>query len=142
MAFWGNSITSGSDTIDYFVSEEIMEHSYRTRLLPLQDAYIEQVILTEGQGIWHLIFQQKVNINNYNGDNIMATNAYLNYPSGDVFIADTNNNKRIGKVNKTGMITTVAGTNSTSFAGDGYAISAAVHLSSGEIRMGLFIFQI
>lgn len=53
MAFWGNPITSGSDTIDFFISADIMEHPYRTRLLPGHDPYSEQVVLTEGQGIWY-----------------------------------------------------------------------------------------
>ena len=62
----------------------------------------------------------------YNGDNIPATSARLNYPfgvhvdaHGNVYIADTYNH-RIRKVNaKTGIITTVAGTGSKGFSGDG-----------------------
>ncbi|MFB3850990.1 MAG: fibronectin type III domain-containing protein [Acidobacteriota bacterium] len=51
----------------------------------------------------------------YNGDNILATSAYLNYPygvsidsDGNVFIADTDNS-RIRKVDNSGIITTIAG---------------------------------
>jgi len=62
----------------------------------------------------------------YNGDNIYATYARLNYPfgahvdaHGNVYIADTYNH-RIRKVNRTsGIITTVAGTGSRGFSGDG-----------------------
>ena len=62
----------------------------------------------------------------YNGDNIYATSARLNYPfgahvdsSGNVYIADTYNH-RIRKVNRTtGIITTVAGKGSKGFTGDG-----------------------
>lgn len=55
MVFWGNPITSGSHQIDYFISADVMEHPYRTRM-PVQDEpYSEQVVLMEGgQGIWYL----------------------------------------------------------------------------------------
>ncbi len=53
MAFWGNPITSGSSTIDYFISAEIMEHPFRTRMMQSDEPYSEQVLLTEGQGIWY-----------------------------------------------------------------------------------------
>lgn len=53
MAFWGNPITSGSVHIDYFVSADVMEHPYRTRLSSEQDPYSEQVVLLNGQGIWY-----------------------------------------------------------------------------------------
>ena len=62
----------------------------------------------------------------YNGDGILATSAQLLYPqgialdvSGDVYIADRFNN-RIRKVTvSTGMITTIAGTGSIGYNGDG-----------------------
>jgi len=63
----------------------------------------------------------------YSGDNGAATNAKLNSPcgmavdsSGNVFIADTFNN-RVRKVDTNGIITTVAGTNYVSlhYSGDG-----------------------
>jgi predicted O-linked N-acetylglucosamine transferase (SPINDLY family) len=53
IAFWGNPITSGSPTMDYFISSEVMEHPYRTRFPSQQDAYSEQLIFAEGQGIWY-----------------------------------------------------------------------------------------
>lgn len=53
MAFWGNPVTSASDSMDYFLSNYWMEHPFRTRM-PVQDEpYTEQVVLLEGQGIWY-----------------------------------------------------------------------------------------
>jgi streptogramin lyase len=68
----------------------------------------------------------------YNGDNIPATSARLNYPfgvhldaRGNVYIADTYNH-RIRKVNRsTGIITTVAGTGAKGFSGDGGPATSA-----------------
>jgi sugar lactone lactonase YvrE len=62
----------------------------------------------------------------YNGDGISATSAQLNNPfgitldsSGNVYIADASNN-RIRKITiSTGIITTIAGTNTAGSAGDG-----------------------
>ncbi len=62
---------------------------------------------------------------NFNGDNILATSAGL-FPYGNTAI-DTNgnlyfvdgNNNRVRKVNKAGIITTVAGNDSVGFSGDG-----------------------
>jgi hypothetical protein len=61
----------------------------------------------------------------YSGDGGMATNAALNSPSsvavdglGNFFLSDQANN-RIRKVDTNGIITTLAGTNSSGFAGDG-----------------------
>ncbi len=68
----------------------------------------------------------------YNGDNIAATSANLVSPStcavdaaGDLFIADTGNS-RIQEVNAvTHVITTVVGTGTPGFNGDGIAATAA-----------------
>ncbi len=67
----------------------------------------------------------------YNGDNIAATTAQLNLPSGvavdgsgNVYIADFGN-QRIRKVSSTGTITTIAGTGVAGFAGDNGAATAA-----------------
>ena len=61
----------------------------------------------------------------YNGDGIAATSAQLSSNwgiavdvSGNVYIADQNNN-RIRKVNTSGIITTIAGTGTAGFSGDG-----------------------
>jgi sugar lactone lactonase YvrE len=68
----------------------------------------------------------------YNGDNIPATSAQLNYPlgvgvdaAGNVYIADTDN-WRIRKVDGvTGIITTVAGNGSYGYNGDGILATSA-----------------
>ena len=67
----------------------------------------------------------------YLSDGGQATAAELNFPtgiavdgSGNVFIADQNNN-RIRKVNATGIITTFAGNGTSSFSGDGGQATAA-----------------
>jgi len=67
----------------------------------------------------------------YNGDGIAATSAQLNFPrgvavdpTGNVFIADTENN-RVREVTTDGIIHTVAGDGSTGSTGDGAAATAA-----------------
>ena len=70
--------------------------------------------------------------NGYNGDDIAATNAYLNRTrglsldgSGNVYIADTQNN-RIRKVTvSTGIITTIAGTGVDGYNGENIVPTAA-----------------
>ena len=61
----------------------------------------------------------------YSGDSSTATVAELNHPggiavdsAGCVYVADTNNN-RIRKIDRSGIITTIAGNGSKGFAGDG-----------------------
>jgi sugar lactone lactonase YvrE len=75
----------------------------------------------------------------YSGDNGLATTAILNYPLsiaidnlGNMYIADTNNN-RIRKVDAiTGVITTVAGNGTAGYSGDnGAATSANLYHPSG-----------
>jgi len=68
----------------------------------------------------------------YGGDGAAATNASLYSPRavavdnlGNLYIADTSNN-RIRKVDSTGLITTLAGTNSSGFAGDGGLATSAI----------------
>jgi YVTN family beta-propeller protein len=69
----------------------------------------------------------------YNGDNIKATKAMVCYPSGlafdsagNLYVADSYN-QRVRKISTTGTITTVAGTGSNAYNGDGGpATSAAV----------------
>ena len=70
--------------------------------------------------------------NGYNGDDIAATNAYLNRTrglsldgSGNIYIADTQNN-RIRKVTvSTGIITTIAGTGVGGYNGENIVPTAA-----------------
>ena len=74
----------------------------------------------------------------FSGDNGLAVNAMLNYPTGiavdaagNLYIAD-NSNSRVRKVNVSGTITTVAGNGNVVFAGDGgQATSAAVPTPTG-----------
>ena len=68
----------------------------------------------------------------YNGDNIPATVANLYYPhgiavdaSGNLFIADTNNNRIREVVKSTGAIITVAGTGAAGYSGDNGPATAA-----------------
>jgi YVTN family beta-propeller protein len=69
----------------------------------------------------------------YNGDNIKSTKAMVCYPSGmafdsagNLYVADSYN-QRVRKINTKGTITTVAGTGSNAYNGDGGpATSAAV----------------
>lgn len=63
--------------------------------------------------------------NGYSGDGGPATNAMLGFPqylavdsAGNLFISDNNNN-RIRKVDTNGLITTVAGTGTNGYSGDG-----------------------
>jgi uncharacterized protein (TIGR03437 family) len=67
----------------------------------------------------------------FSGDGGPAVNAQLNRPwdiavdsSGDIFIADYNN-QRIRLVDATGTITTIAGTTGLGYSGDGGAATAA-----------------
>lgn len=67
----------------------------------------------------------------YLADNVAATSTRINAPrsvaldsSGNFYIADTSNN-RIRKVNSGGTITTVAGTGTASFSGDGGVATSA-----------------
>src|SRR5208283_2491511 len=77
-------------------------------------------------------------IGGYSGDGGPATNALLYQPtavavdkSGNVFIADTGNN-RIREINaSTGIVTTVAGDGATSFTGDGLATSNSIYAPEG-----------
>ena len=74
----------------------------------------------------------------YSGDGGPATSAQLNQPdgvavdaAGNLYIADTNNN-RIRKVAPGGTISTVAGTGTSGYSGDGGpATSAQLHYPSG-----------
>ena len=92
--------------------------NYQIRTVDLKEGFLTKTAGT----IW----------SGYNGDNILATMARLNYPfgvhadaSGNLYIADTYNH-RIRKVNaKTGIITTIAGTGSKGFSGDGGPATSA-----------------
>jgi hypothetical protein len=76
----------------------------------------------------------------FSGDGGPATNAKLSAPTGlavdqtgDVFIADTLNN-RLREVNGSGIITTIAGTGQYGFSGDGGpATSAKLAIPTGTV---------
>lgn len=78
----------------------------------------------------------------YSGDGGPATSAELNYPSGvdldsagNLYIADTNND-RIRKVDgNTGTITTVAGDGTLGYAGDGGPATSAELNQPGGVRV-------
>ncbi len=72
------------------------------------------------------------NVMGYNGDNIAATAATLNRPtgvafdsSGNLYIADVYN-FRVRMVNSSGIITTIAGTGTIGFSGDNGPATAAM----------------
>ena len=74
----------------------------------------------------------------YNGDNIAATSAKLNNPSGlaidasgNLYIADSSNQRIRRVVLATGIISTVAGTGGYGYNGDGNANSATLSLPGG-----------
>ena len=75
----------------------------------------------------------------FSGDGGAATAAQLNTPwdvavdgSGNLYIADVNNN-RIRKVDSSGNISTVAGTGTSGFSGDGGAATAAQLTLPGSV---------
>ena len=78
----------------------------------------------------------------YSGDNGAATSAALYYPwgvaldaSNNIYIADSNNN-RIRKVTvSTGIITTIAGTGTNSYSGDGGAATSATLSSATGVAV-------
>jgi sugar lactone lactonase YvrE len=86
----------------------------------------------------------------YNGDGIPAAQAQLSRPEfavfgpdGDLFIADSYNNRVRRIDHKTGLISTVAGTGERGFSGDGGpAIAAELHFPEGiavDAQGNLFI---
>jgi sugar lactone lactonase YvrE len=82
-----------------------------------------------------------ITVCNYNGDNIPATSAILNYPTdvavdaaGDIFIVDSLRIRRVDAT--TGLITTVAGTGVSGYNGDNIpASSAMINVGSGRIAV-------
>lgn len=77
----------------------------------------------------------------YNGDNILATKAHLNYPggisisyNGDIYIADSSNN-RIRKVSTDGIITTVAGNGQYGREGNGVSALEAKLYNPRDVKV-------
>ena len=79
----------------------------------------------------------------FSGDNGAATNAAMEYPAavtvdsaGNLFVVDQNN-QRIRKIGTNGIITTVAGSGSSGYSGDGgVATSASLYYPSGVAADG------
>jgi sugar lactone lactonase YvrE len=68
----------------------------------------------------------------FSGDNGLATSAKLNYPfgmaidrTGNIYVADMFNH-RVRKISTSGIITTVAGTGTAGYSGDGAAATGAM----------------
>lgn len=86
-AFWGNPLTTGSPTIDYFLSADHMEHPFRTRLPRGEDAYKEQVWLMDGQAIWYFrpidpdVEVAKANMSHLVGKSVTYTRADHQLPA-------------------------------------------------------------
>lgn len=77
----------------------------------------------------------------FSGDGLAATSAQLSSPNGiavdsagNLFIADTNNH-RIREVSATGVISTVAGTGTPGFSGDGGAATAATLSGPSDVAV-------
>jgi hypothetical protein len=77
----------------------------------------------------------------FSGDGGPATSAELAYPygvavdgSGNLYIAD-NGNQRVRKVNSSGMITTVAGTGTGGFSGDGGPATSAMLNGADDVAV-------
>ncbi len=83
-------------------------------------------------------FVHGIGSSGYNGDNIPATTALLNFPrdvalgpDGSIYIAD-HSNHRIRRIKPDGIITTVAGNGFSGFSGDGgLAIDAGIASPEG-----------
>ena len=77
-------------------------------------------------------------VGGYNGDNIQATAAMLSSyvtglavdPSGNLYVSDTSNN-RVRKFTPGGIISTVAGTGTAGFSGDGPGTGVALDFPTG-----------
>jgi sugar lactone lactonase YvrE len=99
--------------------------------LYITDPGIDCVFKVVPTGIMSIVAGKDIS-SGYNGDGELAINAWLEEPvavavdsSGNLYIADTNNN-RIRKVTaSTGVISTVAGNGTQSYSGDGGAATNA-----------------
>jgi len=80
VCFWGNPVTTGRSSIDYFVSADRMEHPLRTLS---RDEWSEQVVLLDGQGIWYRKPEIPVGLPYPSGAARVAARRVLNLPAGD-----------------------------------------------------------
>ena len=81
-------------------------------------------------------------VGGFGGDGVLATNAMLNYPSGvavsargELYIADQDNN-RVRRVSTEGIITTLAGTGTAGFSGDGGPATQAALARPEAVSVG------
>ena len=89
-------------------------------------------------------FAGRIGISGYSGDGGPATNAKLNNPQfivldtfGNAYITDAQNN-RVRKVNAAGIITTIAGTGTAGYSGDGGPATAAMLYDPNGICLDKF----
>src|SRR3989475_11456844 len=108
----------------------------RARLHALIALSLTLVVLGQAPDAWggsgHIITVAGTGAPGLEGDGGQATSAQLRYPSsvaidaaGNLFIADTINNRVRRVAAGTGIITTVAGTGDGGFGGDGGAATSA-----------------
>jgi sugar lactone lactonase YvrE len=98
--------------------------------LYIADAENNRIRMVSGNGVISTV--AGTGTAGYNSDNILATNAWLNFPSrivldpsGNMYIADCHNN-RVRLVNRsTGIITTIAGNGTAGYQGNGSAAANA-----------------
>ena len=98
--------------------------------LYIADAENNRIRMVSGNGVISTV--AGTGTAGYNGDNIAATDAWLNFPSrivldpsGNMYIADCHNN-RVRLVNRsTGIITTIAGNGTAGYQGNGSAAANA-----------------
>lgn len=95
----------------------------------IADSFIERIRKVTPGGIITTV--AGIGVAGYSGDGGPATDAELSFPdalaldsAGDLYISDSDNN-RIRRVSSVGTITTVAGTGSFGFSGDGGEATAA-----------------
>jgi len=110
-----------AQTVD-LASPEGLAIDHQGNLL-LADSYNHSILKIDSEG--YLTQLAGNGMRGYNGDNLPATEASLNFPydvrvdsKGNIYIADTWNH-RIRKVDGSGVITTVAGNGVAGFSGDG-----------------------
>ena len=80
VCFWGNPLTTGRKSIDYFVSADRMEHPHRTLA---GDEWSEQVVLLDGQGIWYRRPSIPAGLPYPNRGEAVAARRALGLPEGD-----------------------------------------------------------
>jgi sugar lactone lactonase YvrE len=124
----GGQATSATFNNPYAVACDAVGNVY------VADAYNHVIrMITRATGVITTIAGKGPGNSGYSGDNGLATSATLNAPrsvdvdaNGNIYISDSGNNV-IRKINN-GTITTIAGTGSAGYSGDGgNAINAKLH---------------